>query len=99
MFLEEHKQRFLSLPQNLRHGFIWDVGVELLKLEVHFEGLDDPPGLLFVHSVCYLSDLSRDLFSQRCLKVQNAVQLVKWRFLQFINEPFTAEISEATAIN
>ena len=95
---EEHRKMFESLPEERRREILWNLRFQLLFMNVDFAGVADPMQAVVLTQRIYLDGLTKDAFIQRFLVVRNAVIVVIWSIIQYLEgvEP-PAESTESTA--
>ncbi len=79
---EDHRQRFASLPDEIRRSALWDMRFLLLGMNVEFRGVGDPLEQVLVSQRIYLEGLSKDVFAQRLSLVKNALIAVIWSLMR-----------------
>jgi hypothetical protein len=85
---EQHRQRFSLIDKQERHRHLHDLLMDLYRSGVLFEGVDDPPERITVHSILFSENLDRNYFMDKCLGVRSTLKLVKQWFCRAIDEPF-----------
>ena len=95
---EEHRKMFESLPDERRREILWNLRFQLLFMNVDFAGVADPMQAVVLTQRIYHDGLTKDAFIQRFLLVRNAVIVVIWSIIQYLEgvEP-PAESTEPTA--
>jgi len=94
---DEYRKMFESFPEDKRREILWNLRFQLLFMNVDFTGVADPMQAVVLTQRIYLDGLTKDAFIQRFLVVRNAVILVIWSIIQYLEgvEP-PAESTEPT---
>ena len=95
---DEHRSMFENLPGEKRREILWDLRFRLLAMNVDFAGVAEPMQTVLLTQRIYLDGLTKDAFIQRFLVVRNAVIVVIWSIIQYLEgvEP-PAESTESAA--
>ncbi len=88
---EEHRARFSALPKADRQRCLQDIALDLLRMNIQFDGLADPPAEIWAHSILHSDGLTQDSLGERTLRVGNAIDVVKVWLYRFIGEEYAGE--------
>jgi hypothetical protein len=88
---EEHRLRFSAHNAIDRQRCLQDIALDLLRMNIQFSGLEDPPTEIWAHSILHSDGLTQDSMGERTLRVGNAIDVVKIRLHRFIGEEYKVE--------
>lgn len=95
---DDYRKMFEGIPEDRRREILWNLRFQLLFMDVDFAGVADPMQAVVLTQRIYLDGLTKDAFIQRFLVVRNAVIVVIWSIIQYLEgvEP-PAESAAKTA--
>jgi hypothetical protein len=65
------------IPED-RKGFLWDMRMALMQMNVDFNGISDDPTNIRVVSRIFFDGMSKDVFFQRLSEVRRALLTILW---------------------
>lgn len=93
---ETTRAKLQALIPEDRKGFLWDLRLALLQMNVEFNGLNDDPQNIRVVSRIFFDGMSKDVFFQRLSEVRKALLTVLWMLNRKFEEqppPTTSDYS------
>jgi len=90
---ENTRAQLKALIPEDRKGFLWDMRMALLQMNVDFNGITDDPTNIRVMTRIFFDGMSKDVFFQRLSEVRRALLTILW----MLNRKFEEQAPPATS--